>query len=281
MSTPQELDLGGLTIRGISVAGVQTCIEVPSWKLCFDIGKGPSSAVRYRRVFFTHGHVDHTGGVAHHCGTRAMRRQPPPTYYIGRESAAALDAVVQAFRQLDQSVLPCAIVGLEPGDDVPVAPGRRVVAFRSVHRVPTLGYALVEERRKLREDLRGRPLEELAAVRARGESIHDRVQSVELAFCGDTTIEVVEREPLVRQARRLILEVTFLDDAVSEERARATGHIHLDQICERADLFENEAILFTHFSLRYRASQIERILARRLPVVLRDRVQALLAGFAP
>ena len=80
----------------------------------------------------------------------------------------------------------------------------------------------------------------------------------------------------MRTAKLLILEVTFLDDQVSVEKARSTGHVHLDEVCERADLFENEALLFSHISRRYRAREVREILARRLPASLADRVVPLL-----
>jgi ribonuclease Z len=74
----------------------------------------------------------------------------------------------------------------------------------------------------------------------------------------------------------LILEATFLDDLVSVRRARETGHVHLDELIERADLLQNEAIVLTHFSMRYSPAEVREILARRLPASLRDRVIPLL-----
>jgi hypothetical protein len=52
-------------------------------------------------------------------------------------------------------------------------------------------------------------------------------------------------------------------------------------VIERAELFQNEAILFTHASARYRAREVAEILERRLPPSLRERAQPLLAGLAP
>jgi ribonuclease Z len=104
------------------------------------------------------------------------------------------------------------------------------------------------------------------------------VESPEIAFTGDTLIEVVENEEAVRKARLLILEVTFLDDRVSVADCRAKGHVHLDEVIERAELFENEALLFTHFSERYTSAEIAEIIDRRLPPSLRERVTPLLAG---
>jgi ribonuclease Z len=279
MPTPEEIDLAGLTIRALSIAGVETCIEVPSWRLCFDIGKAPDTATRYPRVFFTHGHVDHVGGVAHHCGTRAMRKQGSTTYTIGAEHAPALELLMDGFRKLDRSDLPCTIEAVSPGDVVELSPKKRVRVFRSVHRSPTVGYALELDRHRLHPDLVGLPGPEIAAARARGEAVRLVETDVELVFCGDTTIQVVEREAIVRTARRLVLECTFLDDRVSPEQARKTGHVHLDDIAVRAELFENDAILLTHFSRRYSADQIVDLLDRKLPASLRSRVTPLLAGF--
>jgi ribonuclease Z len=70
--------------------------------------------------------------------------------------------------------------------------------------------------------------------------------------------------------------VTFLDDRVPVAEARAKGHVHLDEVVERAELFENEALLFTHFSARYRPAEVRAILAARLPPALAERVTPLL-----
>ena len=58
-----------------------------------------------------------------------------------------------------------------------------------------------------------------------------------------------------------------------EDRDRAVlyEHIHLDDIVARAGLFRNEAIVLTHFSARYRPSEIREAL-RTLPETLASRV---------
>ena len=88
-------------------------------------------------------------------------------------------------------------------------------------------------------------------------------------------IEVVEREEVVRKAKVLVMECTFIDERVPVKKAREKGHIHLDEIVERAELFENEAILLTHFSARFNAAEIEAALDKKLPAGLREKVTAL------
>jgi len=176
------------------------------------------------------------------------------------------------WRRLDRSTLEHELVVLGPGGEHVLSQRHVARPFRSLHRAPCQGYAIWERKTRLRRDLVGRDDDELRTVRERGETVSETVESPLVAFCGDTLIDVVEREAVVREAKLLILEVTFLDDRVSVAECRDKGHVHLDEVCERADLFQNEALLFTHFSARYGPAEIRKILAERLPASLQGRV---------
>lgn len=270
--------LAGHLVDALSVGGIETCIQLPELDLCFDIGRCPPEAVKRRRVFLTHTHMDHAGGIAYHAATRDLYKAPPPTWYVPRENAPDLLELLEVWRRLDGSTLPVTVVPCGPGDTLDLGKGLSVRPFRSPHRVPTQGYALVRSRTRLRADLAG--LGE-AAVRERrlaGEPVAETVESVEFAFTGDTLPEVIEREAAVRTARLLVIECTFVDDRVPVAKARGSGHIHLDELIERADLLQNEAILLTHFSARYSDQQIVAALDRRMPRHLRERVTPLLQG---
>lgn len=273
-----SLKLAGIDIEAVSVGGLETCIEVPSWSLCFDIGRCPSSAVRRKRVLVTHAHMDHAGGLAYHAATRDLLGMPRPTYYVPRENHADFLALMDVWRRLDRSDLPCDLVAVGPGERVQLDEVRAFVPFRSPHRVHCQGYALLRKRPRLLAALQGLPSDEIRARRLAGEAVSEDVEVTEVAFTGDALIEVVEREPLVRTAKLLVMEVTFLDERVPVEASRSKGHIHLDEVIARAELFQNEHLLFTHFSARYGRGEILDILARRLPPSLRGRVTPLLAG---
>ena len=146
---------------------------------------------------------------------------------------------------------------LSPGEEHALPNRMLARPFRSLHRVPCQGYALWSRRKKLRPEYRGLPSHEIARLHGElGEAIHDLIETPELAFTGDTLIEVVEREAVVRKARVLVIEVTFVDDVVSVEECRSKGHVHLYELAERAELFENEELLLTHFSRRYKPEQV-------------------------
>ena len=269
--------LAGHRIEGLSVGGVETFIDCPELKLGFDIGRCPDEAVSRPTILFTHAHMDHMGGVAWHAATRDLRGMSAPTYVVPRENEEAFHELFEVWRKLDQSHAPHRVIALGPGEEWQLPNKLFARPFRSPHRVPCQGYALWSRRRKLREEHLGKSDSELRELRARiGDAMHYVVDVPELAFTGDTLIDVVEREEVVRKARLLVLEVTFVDDRVSVEQCRSKGHVHLYEVVERAELFENEALLFTHFSARYQAHEIVAALDRRLPPRLRERVTPLL-----
>lgn len=270
------MNLAGIEVEAVSVGGLETCIQLPGHDLCFDIGRCPQTAVRRSRVLLTHAHMDHAAGLATHAATRALVGLPPPTWYVPRENHDDVLALVEVWRRLDRSDIPVHVVPCGPGERLELGPGLVATPFRSPHRTWCQGYALLRRTRKLRADLAGLPEAEVRRRRLAGEEVSAETWAPEVAFSGDSLIEVVEREALVREARLLILEVTFLDDRVPVERARGSGHIHLDEVVARADLFANEALLLTHFSSRYRRDEVDAILDRRLPPELRRRTTALL-----
>jgi ribonuclease Z len=267
----------GIEVRGLSIGGLETCIDLPRQKLCFDIGRCPREAVARPTVLFTHAHMDHMGGVAYHAATRALQRMAPPTYVVPRENAEAFADLFAVWRRLDRSELAHTLVPLSPGEEHRLPNGWVARPFRSPHRVPCQGYLLVSTRRKLRPELAGLAQEEVRERVLAGESPTVEVETPEVAFTGDTRIEVLEREPQICRARLLILEATFLDERVSVEECRDKGHVHLDELAQRANLLQNEAVLLTHFSARYTAEEVRRLIATRLPASLASRVTALVA----
>ena len=272
----ERLQVGGLEVEALSIGGIETCLYLPRWKIAFDIGRCPPEVLNCPTILFTHAHMDHLGGVAYHTATRALRRQRAPTYVVPRTNLEDFERLFDVWRALDRSEMEHRTVPLAPGEEH-VLPNQLVARpFRSPHTAPCQGYAIWSRKAKLKPEFHGVPGPELARLRQDGVVLSDTLETPELAFCGDTLIDVVEREEVVRKARVLFLETTFVDERVSVAECRAKGHVHLDEVAERAELFENEAILLTHFSARYHARDIRAALDAKLPPSLRRRVTPLL-----
>ncbi len=263
----------GFEIRGVSIGGIETFIDLPEQKLGFDLGRIHEEAVGRPTLLFTHAHMDHMGAVVSHTALRHLRRLAPPTYVIPRENEAAFRELFEVWRKLDRSELAHTVVPLDPGESWELPCKLIARPFRSPHRVATQGYALWSKRRKLKPEFEGRSQAELDDLRRNaGVLLTDEHETPEFAFSGDTLIELVEREEVVRRARILILECTFVDDRVPVAECRSKGHTHLDEIVERAELFQNERLVLSHFSARYSKSEVLAALERKLPPKLRERV---------
>ena len=269
------LNLAGIAVDAISVGGLETCIQLPGYGLAFDIGRCPRSAVARETVLLTHAHIDHLGGIVQHAATRSLLGLTPPTYILPPSLVADVEALFEVWRRLDGSDLPCRFVPLSPGDSFSLGRDLSVRPFRSPHRILCQGYALWRTRRRLRPDLVGTPERAIRDLRLSGEEVTVSVDLPEVAFTGDSLIEGIVHEPAARAARLLVMEVTFMDERVSVAQTRSKGHIHLDEVLAHADMFENEAILFTHLSARYTGAQAQAILDARLPPSLRSRVTLL------
>lgn len=272
------LTLAGVDVRAHSVAGIQTCIELPRLGVAFDVGFCPRTAVPLGKVLVSHAHPDHVGGIGAHVATRELLGMGPATYVVPRACEAGVARFLEAFGGLDGTRHDYELRALSPGEELFLGRGRIARPFFARHRVPCQGYAIWERRSKLRPELVGLPGTEIARLKREGRSVTIDIEVPEVVYSGDTLVDVVESEEVVRKARLLILELTFLGDDVPVEHARSLGHVHLDEVAARAELFENEAILFTHFSARYSRSQIVEALDRKLPPALRARVTPLLTG---
>ena len=262
-----------LSLSGVSIAGLETSIEVPSLKLVLDMGRCTHTAVNQKWVLVSHGHLDHIGAIAQHAARRALMKMSEGIYLVPAAIEAHVQRLFNAAGELDGHSIPRCVVPLEPGQEYALSGSRFVRPFGTFHRVPSQGYTVWERRHRLRAEFRGMPGSELGRLRGEGVAIEETHDVALLAFTGDTRIEVIEQTPELAQVSTLVMETSFLDERVTVPEARAMGHIHLDEVITRQDLFESPDVVFTHFSARYLAGDIERAF-ERLPDTLRERVRA-------
>lgn len=264
---------GPYTIRGISVGGVYTSLAVQELGLLFDAGASPRSLAAIDTILLSHGHVDHVGALPALLGIRALHgKSKPPRVVMPAEIVDDLRAGLLALSKLQRWPLEIEAIGMNPGDELALRPDLIVRAVRTFHPVPSLAYIVVRKVAKLKPELLGLPGPEIAARRRAGEDVNTYEDRLELAYATDTLVTALDHAPDLLKARVLIVESTFLDERKSLEAARAGCHIHLDEIIERADRFQNEHIVLMHFSQLYRPDEVASILDARLPAELRKRV---------
>jgi ribonuclease Z len=264
---------GPYTIRGVSVGGVYTSLHVPELGVLFDTGISPRSFGAVDTILLSHGHADHVGALPALLGIRALHgKTKPPRVVMPREIVDDLQVALAALSKLQRWPLDIEPLPMSPGDEIALRGDLHVRAVRTFHPVPSLGYLLVRKVAKLRPELHGLAGPEIAAKKRAGQEITEVEDRLELAYATDTLVSVLDRSPELLKARVLIMECTFLDERKSLEAARAGCHIHLDEVIERADKFENEHVVLMHCSQLYRTDEVAGILDRRVPPALRKRI---------
>ena len=268
---PLSLTLAGIPLRGVSIAGRETWFHVPSLDLAFDVGRSPADVLPAPNLFLSHAHLDHAGGLAYWASQRRLLRLPEARVFTDPATVAAWREILSLHSGLEGVEYHVRVEGLGPGGSVDLRRDLSVSAFRADHKVPALGFVASEVRRRLVPQWQGRPEAEIRAAVLRGEELTVRTPRPLLAFSGDTGIGLFETAPPEAfRAKVLLLECSFVEPE-DLPRARHYGHMHLDDVAERADLFENEALVLTHLTLRGTPEELRRAIASRLPAPLASR----------
>ncbi len=271
-----RLEVAGIAIDGVSIAGHESFFKLPGFRTLLEFGRAPDDTLAYGTVCLTHGHLDHAAGLAHHASRRTLTGLGPARVFAPAEAVPDLKAWVAACERLEgvrygtrfEAAIPGETVALRRDLELHFLPGR--------HRVPTVGYLFTEVRRKLRDDLAGRSGPEIASLRESGAEVTRREEIPLLAYPGDCGPAIFDAAPELYRAKVLLIECSFFAPE-DVGRAHAYGHLHISDFAERADLFQNEFVVLTHFTMR---SPVEEIRAgiEKLPVQLSRRVVPFLAS---
>ena len=245
-------------------------------RLLFDCGEGTQrqllrsiGLVDLDEVFITHFHADHFLGLPGMLKTFALRgRETPLTVYGPRGLVALFNSLRVVIGRTPYEL---ELREIEPNEQLE-RDGYRVAAFEVAHRVPALGYALVEDERPGRFDEQraaelgvaagpdfGR-LQRGEAVTAAGGATVTPEQVLgpprrgrKIVLSGDTAPAEMT-EVVAHGAELLIHEATFaLQEA---ERARETGHSTARGAAELAARAEVELLALNHISPRYPPAEL-------------------------
>lgn len=271
-----SLEAAGIPIEGVSIAGHESYFRLPSFRSMLEFGRAPEDTLGYGTVFLTHGHLDHAAGLAHHASRRTLTGLGPSRVFAPEEAIADLAAWLAACERLERIPYGTRLEAARPGETVALRRDLEVRFLPGRHRIPTVGYLFSEIRRKLKDEHANATGPEIAALRAGGADVTRREEIPLLAYPGDCGPAIFEAAPEILRARVLLIECSFV---APEDRARAHAyeHLHVSDFAERAELFENEVVVLTHFTLRSSVEEIRAAIAA-LPEVLRRRVVTFLPG---
>jgi ribonuclease Z len=254
-----------LLLRGFSKALYSNWIFYRPDHLLVDCGEGAATTLgnggyAIERVLLTHGHIDHIAGLPPLVWSRASGmgdNEKPLQIYFPRGDHYVLD--MREYLHKAKARLPFELSWIELDAGATIAlpatenarHARRAQTFATRHmKGLSLGYKIVETRRRLRSEYSHCAQEELRNMAQRGENLSEDYDAVLCAFGGDGL-------PLntddVRGAEILFHEATLLDSNDRKHQLHST----LDEAVEVGAKAQVKALVLHHVSGRYRKAEIE------------------------
>ncbi|MEX2171516.1 MAG: metal-dependent hydrolase [Pirellulales bacterium] len=269
----RTVEHGGLTIEGYSRAAVQSYWRIPELDVGFDLGGQPLHFAQTGNWFVSHCHLDHVAAIPMLVSRRRKLGLTPPRIYLPRTSVCDIEALLRGYAALDGGQLPCELIGLADREDVELSPDHVVTAFATQHTVPSLGFLVWKRSSKLTPSIQNGTERETRPVSVSGLDTRDERRYPLVCYVGDSAPAGLDHFQPLFEAQILITELTFVEPAHRRDRVHKYGHIHLDDLEERASNYHNELIIAAHLTARTSRRRAEHLLDQRLPASLRERLQ--------
>jgi ribonuclease Z len=254
------------TITAYSTALFSTWYFIEEWSLLFDAGDGLISALLQKsrkidQVFISHADRDHLTGLLQFNQLNARPGYPIIHYPKDASSFVNLETFSKKFdTQVNQTIW----TPVTEGDEIPISKDMLVRPMRNghvpvdPHIIKSLGYMVVQTRKKLRPEfthLSGEELRQLSEKQGR-DSLSMELRTNLLAYSGDTPVEDGSKWD---NTKILIHEATFLDHGEPVKmREYGNKHSTLEQVMEMVSAIHIEQLILGHFSSRYSTEEIDR-----------------------
>ncbi len=268
--SPWEYD--GFQVFGLSLSGIRTSLSVPAHQLCFDVAQGLPFALKMKKFFITHGHLDHAAGVPYILSQKAMHNEPPPDFYMPASLIEPMTQIIRCWEKIENHQYQFNFHPVEVGSRFQLNSQLEISCFPTVHRIDSFGYSLIHKNKKLKSEFQNHTGQQIYKLKSEGVSVEETHEKILMSFTGDTQIEFLDLTPEVCQSKILFVEATYLDERKAVSEAKKWGHTHLNEIIERLGEIESERIVLIHISSRYSTQEATEILKRKIPPADQERV---------
>jgi ribonuclease Z len=268
-----KLEIENINIEGFSRSTIETYFYIKELHLSFDIGKCPFHLIPVPNIFLSHMHGDHCIGLYYYISHRNLSKMPLGKIYVPQGALEDLKNVIDSFAKLEHSTRNYELIPLKEDIEFEYNRNYDVRTFSTDHRIPSLGYTFYYKKSKLKEEFIGKTSKEIVNLKNKGIEITNKIKEPFITYLGDSTIKPLDnpKYDFIKKSKILIMECTFLLPEHYEE-AELRKHIHIKDIIDRKDHFENKYIILSHFSMRYENNFIHNYINKILPKKLKDKV---------
>ncbi len=269
-----HIKIDDLEIIGYSVAGEETIVAIPQLDVCFDIGKAPDQVIPINHVLLTHGHMDHTAGFAYYLSQRNFCGIAAGTIVAPKNLLKPIKEIINSFSRLDGNEIPANIVGVKPGDEHQIKPNLFVRVFPTKHSNGSVGYCIIEKRKKLKTEYTNLTGPQIVELKKQGIEIDYPIDIPIATYLGDTQYVDFSQLKYIAESKILIAECTFYEDEHTE-RAEAGKHMHINEFAKLLDKMQNEHIIITHTTQRTPMHEIRKILKKTISKEKYEKIKLL------
>jgi ribonuclease Z len=248
------------TISGFSRAMFSNWLWHKPLNLLVDAGEGLQLALGAKiwaidTVLLTHGHSDHLLGLPGFIASRRFSKgaQDKPLTIVYPTGSSGVETI-RAFlaRLWPNETFPVTWTGVAAGDELPLGKGRVLHAFRAEHGTsePTLGYRVLDERRRLRPEFAGLQEGDIRArVREAGrDALMEPYRHVRFAHTGDS----MPLDPALAAGAELVVhDATFLEPGDRKWDIHASSA----EVLAMAREARIACLVLHHLSIRYDRSK--------------------------
>ncbi len=270
-----SIKIDDLEIIGYSVAGEETVVAVPQLDVCFDVGKAPDQIIPINHILLTHGHMDHAAGIAYYLSQRNFCGISPGTILAPKNLLGPIRDIFDAWSRLDGNKVPGKLIGVKSGDEYQIKPNLITRVFPTKHSKGSVGYSVIEKRKKLKTEYVGLTGPQIVKLKKQGVEIDYPLEIPIVTYLGDTQYVDFSQLKYIAESRILIAECTFYEGGHSG-RAEAGRHMHIDEFADLLGKLKNEHIIVTHITQRTPMRDIRKILKDALPKKIYDKITLLM-----
>jgi ribonuclease Z len=270
-----HIQIDDLDILGYSVAGEETVVALPQLDVCFDIGKAPDQLISVGHVLLTHGHMDHAAGFAYYLSQRKFSGMSPGTILVPANLIKPMRTIIDAWGHLDGNKIPVKLVGVRPGDEHAIKPNLFARAFPTKHSPGSVGFSVIEKRKKLKPEYLGLTGPQIVELKKQGVQIDNPLEIPIVSYLGDTQYVDFAQLEYVARSKILIAECTFYEDEHAT-RAAAGRHMHINELAQLLDSMDNEHVVITHTTQRTPMREVRKTLREALNPETYDKIAILM-----